>query len=65
MTICPKCKGRATKLYNINTGIYTCQQCKNEWTNEYGQNLRNEELKAENDKKNKGQENNASLSHSR
>lgn len=32
MTICPKCKDRATKLYNLNTGEYTCQKCGHKWT---------------------------------
>ncbi len=27
MRACPKCKGRATKLVNISTGLVTCQQC--------------------------------------
>lgn len=26
--VCPKCKGRATKIYNVSTGQYKCQQCK-------------------------------------
>lgn len=31
MIWCPKCKGRATKLYNVLTGEYTCQQCGHKW----------------------------------
>lgn len=31
MTVCPKCKGRATKLFSLSTGLYTCQQCQHEW----------------------------------
>lgn len=27
MKACPKCKGRATKLVSISTGVITCQQC--------------------------------------
>ena len=27
MNICPKCKGRATKLFSINSGEFICQQC--------------------------------------
>ena len=27
ITVCPHCKGRATKFYNISTGLYFCQQC--------------------------------------
>lgn len=25
--VCPKCKGRATKIVNLSTDTYTCQQC--------------------------------------
>jgi hypothetical protein len=25
--VCPQCYGRATKIFNISTGYYTCQQC--------------------------------------
>ncbi len=31
MTICPKCKGRATKIINMNTDNVTCQQCDHTW----------------------------------
>ena len=36
--VCPKCNGRATKLFHLNTGAYTCQQCEHEytWTREEG-----------------------------
>lgn len=56
MIICPKCKGRATKLYNLNTGDYMCQQCEHKWTNEYGQKQRNDKIAEDNTQHNKGQE---------
>jgi hypothetical protein len=28
---CPICGGRATKLLNLNTGKYTCQDCRHEY----------------------------------
>lgn len=31
MTICPECKGRATKIVSITTGEITCQQCNYKW----------------------------------
>lgn len=27
MTACPKCRSRATKLYSLTTGLFTCQIC--------------------------------------
>jgi hypothetical protein len=35
MTICPSCKGRATKLYNLSTGKFTYQQCRYEFVPVY------------------------------
>ena len=32
MTKCPKCKTKATLLYNLSTGVYTCQICGHKWT---------------------------------
>lgn len=32
MMVCPKCKGRATKLVSLTTGVITCQQCGHQWT---------------------------------
>ena len=29
--VCPKCKSRATKLFNISTGKYICQICDHEY----------------------------------
>jgi transposase-like protein len=29
--VCPYCKGRATKLFNISTRRYLCQQCDREY----------------------------------
>ncbi len=28
---CPKCKGRATKIFHLSTGKLECQQCGNEY----------------------------------
>lgn len=25
--VCPECKGRATRLFDLNSGKYECQQC--------------------------------------
>ena len=34
MIVCPRCRGRATKLFSISSGFYTCQQCDHQWTSE-------------------------------
>lgn len=31
MKACPKCKSRATKIFNLSTGKYACQLCDHEW----------------------------------
>lgn len=28
---CPSCGSRATKLFNLNTGFYTCQVCRHQY----------------------------------
>jgi ribosomal protein L37AE/L43A len=30
-TICPYCRSKATKIFNISTGFYFCQICKNKF----------------------------------
>jgi rubredoxin len=35
--VCPKCRGRATKLYHLNSGKYQCQQCRHEYDPPNGQ----------------------------
>ena len=34
MSRCPNCDSKATKLYSISTGLYTCQVCDHEWPGE-------------------------------
>jgi ribosomal protein L37AE/L43A len=29
--ICPKCRGRATKMFSLDTGVFHCQQCEHEY----------------------------------
>jgi len=31
ITVCPKCKSRATKILNLSTGKYECQRCNHSW----------------------------------
>lgn len=30
--VCPRCGSRATKLFSLNTGMFTCQICENEYS---------------------------------
>lgn len=29
--VCPNCKSRATKIFNLNSGLYRCQECDHQY----------------------------------
>lgn len=34
--VCPECSGRATKIFDLTTGKYTCQQCDHQYASPIG-----------------------------